>query len=131
MSFFCIFIHTAQSNMVTISPQGQTVCLGESVSFNCNGTGINMEMFSPPIINESSTVAVSSVPGAQPCNVRSNLAAAIALVDSTGSSSFRATFTLYISDEQPEGQRTLSCRVTESNGMFTTDSTTFSVLGNV
>ena len=59
-----------------------------------------------------------------------NSAAAIVLVDPTGSPSFMGTFTLYISDEQSEGQRTVSCHVTAVDGMVTANETTFSVLGH-
>ena len=67
----------------------------------------------------------------QTCNVIPNSAAAIVLVDLTGSPSvLMGTFTLYISNQQSEGQRTVFCHVTAADGMTTTKETTFSVLGN-
>ena len=90
-----------------------------------------MVLFSPPIVNESNPLTVLSSDHVQTCNVIPNSAAAITLVDTTGSPSFMGTFTLYISPEQSEGQRTVFCRVYSADGMVTTNQTTFSVLGNV
>ena len=126
-----IYISTAQPNTVTLLPQKhQSVCRGESISYNCIGSGTAMALFSPPIVNESNPLTVFSSDPVQTCNVIPNSAAAIVLVDSTGSPSFMGTFTMYISDEQSEGQRTVFCRVTAADGMATTKETTFSVLGN-
>ena len=89
-----------------------------------------MVLFSPPIVNESNPISLLSSNAVQTCNVIINSAAAIVLVDSTGSTSFMGTFILYISDEQSEGQRTVFCRVIAADGIVTTKETTFSVLGN-
>ena len=114
--------------MVTILlPQGhQSVCRGESISYNCIGSGISMAVFSPPIVNESNSIVV---PSSRTCSVIPNSAAAIILVDTTGSPLLMRTFTLYISDEQREGQRTVFCRVSAADGTITTKEANFSVLG--
>jgi hypothetical protein len=106
------------------------VCPGESVSYNCIGSGISIALFSPPIVNESSAFLLFSNDRVPTCNPRSDSAAAIVLVDSTGSPSFIGTFTLYIPDDQSEGELTVFCRVSSADGIVTTNETTFSVLGN-
>lgn len=125
-----ISIINAQPNTVTILPQKhQSVCHGESISFNCIGSGTSMALFSPPVVNESNPLALFSSQSIQTCIVMPNIAASIVLVDSTGSPSFIGTFTLYISDGQSEGQLTVYCRVSSADGMITANETTFSVLG--
>ena len=126
------FIHTAQPNiMVSLLPQDhQTVCLGESISYNCAGNGTSIALNSPPIISESNPLTVLTRDGVEHCSVRANSAAGIILVDPTESSLFMVTFTLYVSDEQSEGERTVFCSVSSLDGMGTAN-TTFSVLGNV
>ena len=132
MYFTCMHnhIHTAQS-MITLLPQNQSVCRGESISYNCAGIGTNMELVSPPIVNETNPLLLFTSQGVQTCQVMANSAAAIVLVDSSGIPSFRGTFTLYISDQQSEGQLTVICRVTATDGMVTATETTLSVFGNV
>ena len=89
-----------------------------------------MVLVSPPVVNESNPISVLSGDPVQTCDVVTNSAAAIVLVDTSGSSSFMGTFTLYISPEQSEGQRTVICRVTAADTVVTVNETTFSVLGN-
>ena len=126
-----IFTYAAQPDTVTLFPREHpTVCRGESISYNCMGSGTVMIMFSPPVVNESNPISLLSSNAVQTCNVITNSAAAIVLVDSTGSPSFMGTFTLYISDQQSRGQRTVFCRVIAADGMTTTDDTTFSVGNN-
>ena len=123
-----LFTYAAQPNIVTLFPQKHpTVCHGESISYNCIGSGIAMMMFSPPVVEESNPISLLSGDAVQTCNVITNSTAAIVLVDSA---SFMGTFTLYISDDQSEGQRTVSCRVIASDGTPTTDITTFFVGNN-
>ena len=128
MSFLHVYIHTAQ---VTILPQEhQSVCRGESISYNCIANGSSsMVLFSPPIVNESNALALFSNDPVPTCNPLSDSAAAIILVDTTRSSVFMGTFTLYISEEQSEGQLVVFCRAFSADGMATTNETTFSVIG--
>lgn len=124
-----VYIHTAQ---VTILPQEhQSVCRGESISYNCIASGSSMALFSPPIVNESNALALFSNDPVPTCNPLSDSAAAIILVDSTGSPTFMGTFTLYVSEERSEGQLTVYCRVSSVDGMVSTNETTFSVIGNM
>lgn len=87
-----------------------------------------MVLFSPPIVNESNPIVVLSSQGVQACSVTPNSAAVIILVDPIRSPLFIGTFTLYISYNQREGQRSVSCRVSSADGISASE-TTFSVLG--
>jgi hypothetical protein len=89
-----------------------------------------MVLFSPPVVNESNPLALFSGESVQTCHVIPNSAAACILVNSTGNPSFIVTYTVYIPNEQSEGQITVFCLVTAADGMITTQETTFSVLGN-
>ena len=121
-------IHAAQPNTVSLLPQvHQTVCRGESISYNCAGNGDEMALFSPPIVIETNAILLFSTQNAQTSRVRANSSAAVILLDST---SLTGIFILYISDDQSEGQRTVSCRITSADGSLT-NTTTFSVFGNV
>ena len=109
----------------------QSICRGQSISYNCIGDGSIMQMYSPPIVNESGALTLFSSDRVQTCNVIPNSAAAIVFVDSTGSSSFMGTLTLYISNTISAGLLNVFCRVSTAGGMTVTNSTTFSVLGKV
>ena len=118
------YIHTAQP---TLKPQEhQSVCRGESISYNCIGNGSRIALYSPPIIEEISALSIFSSEPLQTCSVIVDSGAAIILVDSTASPSFVVTYTLYISNEQSEGLRSVIC---QASGEMTTAN--FSVLGNI
>lgn len=118
--------------MASLLPQEhQTVCRGESISYNCIGNGTGMTLFSPPIVTETDALLVFANRGVQTFNAISDSAVAFILVDPTESPLFTATYTVYISDEQSEGQVTVVCRVTSAERMVTANEPTFSVLGNV
>ena len=90
-----------------------------------------MQLYSPPILDEINALALFPGDPVQTCNAIRNSAAAIVFLDSAGSSSFMGTLTLYISDELSMGLLTIFCRVSTADGMTATNSTTFSVLGEV
>ena len=86
-----------------------------------------MILFCPPMIDESNPLPILSSDPALTSRVRvvSHLVATVVLVEF---SSFIATFTLYIPNEQSAGQHMVFCRVSSANGTVTRNST-FSVLG--
>ena len=126
-----LLYYAAQPSAILMPQDTRNVCRGESISYNCIGDGSIMELYSPPIVNESGALTLFSSDPVQTCNVVANSAAAIVFVDSTGSSSFMGTLTLHISNTISEGLFTVYCRVSTAGGMTTTNSTTFSISGKV
>ena len=89
-----------------------------------------MDLYSPPFVNESRPLTVLSRDPVQRSDVTPNSTATIVLVNSNGSSSFMGRLTVYIS-EQSEGAFNVHCHVSTAEGIATTDSTAFFVLGKI
>ena len=122
------YIHTAHPSVTLLPRQNQTVCLGESISFNCNGEGLSLELYSPHFLNENSALALFPNDNVMTCNLRPTSAAAIVFVDPPGNSSISGTLVLQIPLEQSLGTFNVFCRVSTINSVNETNST-FSVIG--
>lgn len=89
-----------------------------------------MELFSPPIVEESEALTLFWNDSVQSCNVRRSSAAAMILSDSPESLPFMGTLVLYISSEHPQTTYDVYCRVYTTEGNTTMTSSSFTVMNS-
>ena len=120
-----IIYYAGQTPTIMLSPNKYpNVRVGESISYNCRCEGSIMQLYSPPIVPESSALTLFSTDPVQRCIVLPSKASACVLVDSPGNSSFTGTLTLFISEEVGDQEDFLvHCRVFTTHGVENTSAT--------
>ena len=118
---------------VTLLPkEHQKVCPGQTVAYNCFGDGSTMELFSPPILSEAEAFKFhsknKSLSEGPTCDVRTDAAAILNLVETWNAFSLTGILTLNIPSDLRRGMYSVYCRVSTTQGDVTTMSSTFLVL---
>ena len=85
-----------------------------------------MEFFSPPFVNESQPLVVYQNNSGQVCELLSGSAAVLTLVNPDKLNvSFMGTLILYISNEYVQDSYSVFCRVSTTEGYYSTISSTY------
>lgn len=117
---------TAQPNAI-LAPKMQNVCPGEIVYCTCNASGSLMDIYCPPVVNESNALTLLA---RDPVGtVLEDSWATLESVQSTEDLSFMGRLTLNIPNEQSPDTLSVICRVTTADSRSVTDSATFLMSG--